>query len=147
MLNPGNYKARGVSATLEKSSQKGTEQVNVTFRLESGETVHWIGYFTEKTEARTVESLMLCGWDGTDFASFSGIDQKDVMLVIEHEVYEGKPRVRVAWVNDPNRSVGGKPMEGAEVASFAERMRARVAAVKATRGEPAAAKPAAGVKF
>lgn len=158
MLNPGTYKARAVSAALEKSAQKGTEQVNVTFRTESGETIHWIGFFTEKTQARTIESLMLCGWNGDDFATFAGVDKNDVNIVVEHEMYEGKSRARVAWVNDPNRPVGGKPMEQAEVMSFAERMRAQVAALKASKGQSEmggtsfpfgqnAAKPQAGVKF
>lgn len=136
MIAPGTYKARAVSAAMEKSGEKGSDQVHVNFRLESGEELDWFGYFTEKTESRTLESLVLCGWNGEDFITFAGITANDVNVVIEHEEYKGKMRARIAWVNDPNRTVGGKPMEANEVASFADRMRAKVAALKASKGQP-----------
>jgi len=135
MITPGTHKARAVSAAMEKSQTKGTEQVRVTFKV-GDDTIDWYGYFTEKTEARTLDSLMLCGWDGQDFVTFNGITKNDVNIVCENEDYEGKTRVKVQWVNDPNRTVGGKPMEANEVASFADRMRAKVAALKASKGQP-----------
>jgi len=134
MITPGTHKARAVSAAMEKSQSKGTEQVRVTFRV-GDDTIDWYGYFGENSEKRTLESLMLCGWDGQDFVTFNGITQNDVNLVCEEEEYEGKKRVRACWVNDPNRTVGGKPMEATEVASFADRMRAKVAALKASKGQ------------
>lgn len=137
MIPAGTHKAKAVSATLEKSPEKGTQNAHVKFQLESGETLDWYGYFTEKTEARTIEALLLCGWDGQDFVTFRGVTTNVVHVVVEHETYNGQTRAKIAWVNDPNRTVGGKPMEAAEVSSFADRMRAKVAALKASKGQSA----------
>ena len=66
MISEGSFKARGVAASMGKSSQKGTLCVSVTLRLEDGphkgEMIDWVGWMSDATRARTAESL---GWAWT----------------------------------------------------------------------------------
>lgn len=145
IIAAGTYKAKAIKAEAGKSANKGTDQVSVLFNIESGphagQEITWIGYFTEKTADRTIDSLMICGWDGEDYTMFSGVSKNTVDIVVEHETYvheasgEERTRARVAWVNDPNRVVGGKPMSAGELTDFAARMRGRVLAMKEKRAK------------
>ncbi len=154
MMKPGTYKARGVAALLGNSSEKGTPQIDIQFRIVEGEfegeLIRWTGYFTEKTSERTIESLQICGWQGDDLSVFAqrddgtipppnGVDRNPVELVLEEEVYEGKTRVKVKWVNRPG---GGRElnlenaMTRQSASSFAESMKG---IIHATRMKKAAA--------
>lgn len=115
-IAPGNYIARAIKpATLEKSPEKGTPCVRVTFQLaDGGGVIDWKGWLTEKTRDRTVESLEYMGFDGTDLTT---VTKNDVQLVIEHETYkndkgEEKVAPRVQWVN----RLGGSAMSALDAA-------------------------------
>ena len=98
MIAPGTYAARAVSAGLGET-RAGKPQIAVEFDTGVDGRITWFGYFTDKSQERTLQSLRYCGWDGSDLTDMSGIDSNDVELVIEHETYEGKTRARVQWVN------------------------------------------------
>jgi hypothetical protein len=109
-LNPGKYPARATAIQFGSSS-KGTAQVAVTYEVTdgpgAGHSITWIGFFTENTTERTIESLVNSGWKGTDLTELDGLEGEkvfaalgnEVSLTIENETYEGKTRPRVRWVN------------------------------------------------
>jgi hypothetical protein len=113
-------------------SEKGTEQIAVDFEIvdgdERGRRITWYGYFTEKTEERTIESLRICGWVGDDISGIVDLPN-EVELVIEPETYEGKTRSRVKWVNRAGGLALKTRLDEGRKASLAERLRGRIAAV------------------
>jgi len=115
-IQQGTYIAKAIKpAALEKSPEKGTPCVRVTFKLaDGGATIDWVGWLTEKTRDRTVESLEYMGFDGTDLET---VTKNDVQIVIEPEEYENdkgekKTTMRVKWVN----SLGGRGMSALDAA-------------------------------
>lgn len=149
LLPKGYYRARAIAGQLSTSKNKGTPQVELEFELLDeqylGRRVNWCGYFTEKTEARTLESLRHCGWQGDDLTDLAGISDNEVQLVIDHEDYDGKTYARVQWVNRLGGVGFGAPMEDAAKRAFAARMRSKAAASRVTGGgsaKPAPKKPA-----
>lgn len=152
----GKFVAVARTFILGQSAQKGTPQVEVMFEILSegpflGESVPWSGYFTEKTEARTVESLMFMGWDG--LKSIGDLTAEDVgaqvQIVVEMDEYTSERgntyrSPRVAWVNDPNSGgVTVKEMDAGKKAAFAERMKGLALGLKQKKGEAASADPTA----
>jgi hypothetical protein len=136
MIKEGTHTARGLEAKLG-FTQKGGEQVAVRLKIASGEEVTWYGYFTEKTQERTLESLRHLGWPGEDLFDLSGVTANEVEIVVEHEEYETpqgemKTRARVRWIN----AIGGggivmkETMDVAQAKAFAQRMRATAIAAK-----------------
>lgn len=146
MMSIGKFMARGSDLRFGKFGEKGTQGAQVTMTLKEGPdvglSIEWIGWLTDKTQARTGESLALMGYDGEDAAS---VGKKDVIVVIEHEPYtknDGTPatRARVQWINDPAGGGSFVPMSSAEVAGAKERLKAAMLAAKAAK--PAAASDA-----
>ncbi len=104
MLPEGKYIAQPTEAALGYTNG-GKEQVAVGFEIvegpHAGHQMTWYGYFTHKTEERTLEALEACGWDGVDIADLSSVGRKRVQLVVEHERDEksGDFNARIRWVN------------------------------------------------
>jgi hypothetical protein len=137
MIESGTYEARPVTAALGMT--KGDKPcVGVEFELvETGSHITWYGYFTDKTQERTIESLRFCGWTGTDLDNLSEIGTKEkltVQLVIEQEEYEGKVRAKVQWVNRGGGLQLNKPLAGTEARAFAARMKGAVLAYDQQKG-------------
>ena len=141
MIEKGKYKARAAAYADFGTSDKGSDFVRVTFTLSegqahAGEQIGWSGFFTDKTQERTIQSLRYCGctFPGGDITNIEGIDRNEVQLLIEHEDYEDrngemKTGARVAWVNS---LVGGikeeQRMSETQRRSFAARMKGLVVA-------------------
>jgi hypothetical protein len=153
MIAEGTYEARGISMSDCASGDKGTPGYTVTLRIEDdgpnkNALIEWVGWMTEKTEARTAESLMLLGYDGEDYKT---VTRNKVMIVIEHETnmyttasgeQKQGTRARVRWINDPAR--GGASMQPLEAGKALE-IKARL---KGLILQQRAAKPAApGASF
>jgi hypothetical protein len=104
-MKAGTHLAVAKSWKQVVSMKKGTEGIEVLFEVvdgvDRGQTVKWTGWLTANTEDRTYESLFHCGWTGEDFPKLPGLGSKQVSLEVEDEVYEGKTRQKVAWVNAP----------------------------------------------
>lgn len=150
MLEPGKYYGRAVEAVLGTTST-GRPQIAVTFELDepAGQRVVWYGFFTAATEERTIESLRFAGWKGLDFGVFAygqplPADMTEtVELVVEHETDDrGFTRAKVRWVNRYGGASVKDPMDQARAASFAQQMRAKLAAYDAKQscGRPAPAR-------
>lgn len=151
-MQKAKYTAQAFAISFGLSSN-GNTQIAVSFEIVTpelaefaGETISWIGHFTDKTAARTIESLGHAGWQGEDLSDLADLDYAGVRaalpaavdLVCEPEEYEGNWRLRVQWVN---RAGGGRfvfkeQIEGAALKSFAAQMRATVRGVRGAGGAP-----------
>lgn len=135
MIPEGDYLAIAIAPlTSGDSSKAKTPCVYTTFRIESdgptkGALIEWQGWLTEKTADRVSESLVYCGFDGTDPAS---VMTKKVKIVIEHEPIPdtNPPRMqaRIKWINDPNRSGVVIPHDAARQAEVFGNLRGLVLA-------------------
>lgn len=137
MLSKGNYKARAIGGEFGQA-KSGTDQVVVVFEVtegpDRGSRISWYGFFTEKAQARTIESLQHCGctFPGDTVTDLTGLDLNEVELVVDVETYEGKERSKVQWVNKLGGPNLKNQMGAAEKASFADRMRGLVASKRSS---------------
>lgn len=140
-IQDGTYRARAVGAALGET-KGGKEQVAVEFELLTddltpGQRITWFGYFTEKTTARTIESLRICGWTGSDLTDLEGIGANEVELVVENEEWEGKTRAKVQWVNKAGGGLSlAAPLSADKAKAFAARMKGAVLAFDQAAGQP-----------
>lgn len=144
MIHAGNYKARAIDHQFGLAGTD-TEQVAVTFEItEEGEfhghTIAWFGFFTEATAERTVQALRTCGWDGDDLSDLRGLDRNEVVLVIEHDEYNGKVQARVKWINraGAGRIELKRKMTDAQKVTLARRLKGLVLATKPRDAVPSA---------
>lgn len=148
MSYAGTHRARAKEWALDV--QGGKECIVVRFEFVGGQhegrSIQWWGYFTEKTEDRTIESMRHCGWDSDSLAELDSLGNNEVDLVIEDEEYQGKWRSKVKWVNRLQRLNVKAPMNQAQLSAFAARMRGKTVASKQKYGAqpaPSAARPVA----
>lgn len=148
MIAPGKYRAKALTAELG-FAKSGNEQVLVSFQItepgpHQNHEIAWYGTVTENTAKRVIESLLLTGWDGVDYEYFTGLGTNEVSLVIEEEIdNQGKPRVRVKWINKIGGASLTNQMDRAQRTTFAARMRGVVAEVRGQNAKPAPRAPAA----
>ena len=141
MIAKGTYRAIPVDATLGKTGT-GKEQVAIMFELadESEQRIPWYGYFTDATFDRTIESLRHLGWHGADLSEFAaglpdGVNA-EVEIVIDHEAdQEGVERAKVRWINSGKGIAVKERLDEQQARSFGARMRSRVAALQASKGQ------------
>jgi len=146
MITNGTYRAKAAGAcVLGSSANKGTPFIELYLKViegdHAGALVRWTGYFTENTNERTIQSLLLMGWQGEDPSEFEdgtlhGLDSNEVDIVVEIEEYEKdgetKRSPRVQWVNRPGGYLNVQNAMNTEAAkSFGERMRGLVIAQRA----------------
>lgn len=67
----------------------GTEQVGILVECLDGEfkgkQFTWYGFFTPAAEERTLEQLMIAGWDGTDVINLPGLGTTEFELQLEEQ--------------------------------------------------------------
>lgn len=143
MISPGRFRAKATTTGFTKT-KKDKPQFAIEFELldgdDAGKHITWFGGFEGKGFEYSTKAMRACGWDGEtdpEEASF----QKEVILVIEHEEYEGKTNARVKYINSlddagPNAGalIEKRKMEGREKDDF---KRAFMAQWKASGGMPA----------
>jgi len=126
---------------LKEVGEKNTPAVNVTMEtvenVQTKEphvmTVYWSGWLTEGAFDHTMKSLTdACGWDGEDLSDLNGTGRlvgSEVWVVLEEEVYEGKTRTVVKWLN---RLGGGaqKPFDQQKAVELSERLKGKVLAFR-----------------
>lgn len=148
MLAKGKYRARAIEwSQVTEHAKTGTEEIRVLFQVTdegefNGHHITWRGYFSEQTAERTIESLRYLGWSGDDVTNIQGLDANEVQIVVEHEEYQGKTQVKIAWVNRLASVYVGQPMSDAKKMAFKDRMKGLVMATRQTSG--AARQPAPG---
>jgi hypothetical protein len=157
-MQKATYRGRATGCGFGVSEAKGTTQIAVTFEIlnaeengdhvPTGESITWIGHFTDKTTARTIESLQILGWTGDDLSELEDLDAGRCAellpnvadIVCEPEEYEGQWTLKVRWVNRPG---AGKfafkaPLTGSALKSFAAQMKGQI------RGARQGARPSGG---
>jgi hypothetical protein len=131
-MKAGLYVAKAESWELA-TSENGKEYIAISFEIMEGEAigrrVPWRGFFTEKTQTRTLEALRYCGWDGHDFLKLDGMNKNLVQLDISEEEYKGKMYPKVQWVNRLGGMAVKNAMTDAQRAAFAARMKGPALAV------------------
>lgn len=142
----GTYRALGVPGSAQLGeTENGNPQLAASFKImdesHAGECVPWYGYFTEKTEKRTLESLRLAGWSNDDIGNIEGFGDAEVDIVVEHNEWNGKVSARVAWVNRPGSGVALKnPMNETARKAFAAKMKGKAVASRQGAAPAAPAK-------
>ena len=103
--------------TIRYSKKSNTPSVFLMLLSDSGKTIYHDMFLTEKSAENTIESLYKAfGWSG----KISDLNQpilknKRCSCVCENEVYEGKSRIKVKFVNAES-----KPLERASNAKANE---------------------------
>jgi hypothetical protein len=135
-------------------SDNGNVQIAVEFEIVdhehyTGETITYIGHFTDATAARTIEALCHAGWTGDDVYALKGVTASEalaetVQLVCEPEEYKGDWKLKVRWVNKlgAGRFKFKAETSDDKLRALGAQMRATVKSVRASGGAPR--KPAAG---
>lgn len=137
-------RASGAPITFGRSAN-GNTQIAVEFDIVDerfpGDSISWVGHFTDKTAERTVESLQIAGWQGDDLSELDGVPASQVLteevsLTCEPEEYDGEWKLKVQWVNRPG---GGRfkfkeQISGNELKAFGAQLRATVKSVRAAGG-------------
>lgn len=125
----GKYRATAETADLGFSST-GKEFVSVLFRFLDYPAIRltWRGFFTEKTQERTFESLRACGWAGTDISQVAFPEGNEVVVDVKNETYEGKTHPQIAWVNALRGPSVKNAMDPASAKVFAERIKGALVA-------------------
>lgn len=151
-------RVRAVAAGLgESDNEKRTKFVFVTGSVVddeqyNGEQITAVLYFTEKTQARSIESLMHFGFASDDLAMLEDADEgkcaellpEVVEYVCAPEEYNGEWQLKVKWVNKPGRGrfAPKKKLEGSDLKSFAAQMRNSIRNARGGSARPAPARPA-----
>lgn len=152
MITNGSYKARAIGpVVLGKSQNKGTPFIELYFQIiggpNDGGKVRWTTYFTEKTNERSIESLLTLGFTGEDLSEFAdgelhGLDANEVDIVVELEEYtsesgEKRTTPRVQWVNRSGGYLNTDAAMNEESASaFGDTMKGMLMALRAKRPAP-----------
>lgn len=122
-LPDGTYLATALEATLG-AADTGTPYIGVLFHLkEAGTKLTWRGFFTEKTQERTIDALRACGWKGDDLSEVGFPTGNEVEVVVKNEEWEGKVYPRILWVNAIRGPMVKNAMPAGERKAFAEKMR------------------------
>lgn len=141
LIHEGKYVGIPTAAVLAETS-KGDPQVAIAFDLPEVETsLTYFGFFTEKTERRTIETLRYCGWTGNDITDLSSVGSDPsvrVELVVEVDEYNGETRNKIAWVNRPGGIALTKPLDVAKKAQLKARLAGLVVDVTKSTGANAA---------
>ena len=134
LTTPGTYRARAVEATMGQTKD-GKPQVAVKLEITQpeelqGETIYWFGYFSEKSQDRTLEALLTMGTE--DLRNFSGLGSCAVEIVVVLEEFNNKVAPKVRWVNRIGKSgnVAIKPLEPARAARIAAELQGRLMSIK-----------------
>ena len=152
-MRAGKHIARATGQYEFGVTDNGKENVALTFVIiegpAAGERCSAYLYFTEKTTERTLESLRYCGWAGDNVTDLTGIDTNPVELDVQEDTYEGKTRLKVAWINALRGPQVKNAMDDNAKKAFAARMKGAAMAVDKSKAAkvdytPAAVAPSAG---
>lgn len=158
VIGIGRHLVQVASHVLGRSGTKGTPHVAVLFEDANGDRITWYGYLTDAALEGTMKALGVLGWDPMKFDgrvdSLNGTDLlrgQEAEIVVEMEEWNGEPRPKVKWVNEPGGGGLGDGMSQDEASSFAADLRQRIlsapkpkvsAAPGHARPRPSAAVPA-----
>lgn len=145
-------RVRAVAAGLGQSeNERQTKFVHVTGSVVdheqyTGEQITAVLFFTEKTSARSIESLMHFGFATDDLSLLEDADESKcaellpeiVEFVCAPEEYNGEWQLKVKWVNKPGRGkfAPKKKLEGADAKAFAAQMKSAFRNARGPQSKP-----------
>lgn len=115
-ISAGTYVGNVIDYGINET-KKGNPQIFIKFHLPQIEKkLTWFGSLaSEKAIEITCKALINCGFSKTDLALLTnGVESgeldtdKELILVVENEEYEGKTRTKIQWINLPNAGVQNK---------------------------------------
>ena len=128
-------RVRAVAAGLgESENENRTKFVFITGSVVddekyNGEQITAVLYFTDRTQERSIESLLHFGFASDDLSVLADADEQKcsellpeiVEYVCAPEEYQGNWQLKVKWVNKPGRGkfAPKKKLEGSDLKSFA----------------------------
>jgi hypothetical protein len=146
-MTAGKFRAKGVAGALGYTKDHNP-QVAVELKIldtdHLGDSITWFGYFTEKTQERTLEALRILGWKTDDLSNLDGITDNEVSITVEEEEYMGEVKPKVQWINRIGGIALKERMSPAEAQAFARQMKGAALASRAgmapaaTAGKPPA---------
>lgn len=147
MIEAGKYRAKAREWALGDAST-GTKQIGISFDLldHAPESITYYGFFTDAALEYTIANMRLCGWQGADLSDLSGLDAREVVLVIEHERDpQGQIRAKVKYINGAGGLAMKTALDANGTKSFAAQMKAKILALDPSSAAKHAAvrKPAA----
>lgn len=139
-------KARAVDLQLCMTEKEDKEQLGIQFCItqdgeHQGKFITRYFFFTDAAAEFTFKAMRALGWKGVDPTDFTGMTEKEVLLVIDHEADEknGGQRAVVKWVNSLGVAVN-KPLVGNRLAQFKSRVAGLAAKQANANGATNAAK-------
>lgn len=147
MLEPGKWLVRVKNVAFKGNDGGGSPQLAIYFEDDVGESITWYsslgvtkdGSFSQAGCDYAMKQLRAMGWDAEkNEYGFERLAPEDVTqspifdveceIVVVAETFEGKSRIKVKFINDPNdprRGGGlGERMEASAAQTFSERVRA-----------------------
>lgn len=145
-LTSGKFRAKGIAGALGYTSN-GSPQVAVELRIlddgHAGDSITWFGFFSEKTQERTLESLRILGWKTDDLSNLDGITDNEVSVTMEEEEYNGEVRLKAQWINRLGGIALKERMTPVQAKAFAQQMKGAAIASRGATPAPTAGKPPA----
>jgi len=132
LLKNGQYKAVPSEWGFNKSPEKGTESIFVTFIVDgisqegnpALELVTWYGYLTDAAKDRTIDSIYKLGFNGDLDELAKGREGKaidpatQVMVTTEVDNYKETPKNKIQWINAIGETHGVKKLDVKEAQSI-----------------------------
>lgn len=140
MLEAGEYRARAAEARLGFTGT-GKEQVAVRFELLDfpGQSITSYHFFSsDKAIEISMKGLRAAGFRGSDLSDLSSLsgETPEVILVVEHETYNGKTSAKVKFINAAGGLAMKDALDPAAAKSFAQRMKAKILAFDSSTSAP-----------
>jgi len=138
-VRKGQFNAYISGYGVGKSKDKGTPSVNVAFHVDvdgNQENITWFGYLTDKSKARTFETLYKLGWNGDLDGLAEGSSSKcfregvEFNVTIDSESYNGDEKFKVKWINLIGEVHGVPSCEKSEAMSILEQFKADALSAK-----------------
>jgi hypothetical protein len=117
----------------------------------NGEQITAVLYFTEKTAARSIESLIHFGFTSDDLSLLADADEAKCTELLPEvvefdcapEEYKGEWQLKVKWVNKPGRGqfAPKKKLEGSDLKAFAAQMKTSLRNARGPGAKSNGAKP------
>jgi hypothetical protein len=150
-----NIKAPGMAIECYLGqAQTGAVRVAIHFRIISGpnqgDLVRWDGWFTEKTNERTIKTLRVMGWNGLLLQDLNGLREEECAsafpnvvsldIRMEEGKTDGKPSgkwyPRVAFVNDEQAPKEFGKLSMAEAAAFSDKLKGLLVSIGGNASAP-----------
>lgn len=103
-MNPGKHIVKITNCGMTGEGDK--IQPFAEFQNAEGETIQWRGYLTEKAKEYAIKNAVTLGFSGKDWSEFNiaKVDaSREYEILVVEEVYEGKTRNKVRFINLPKR--------------------------------------------